>query len=242
MSTFGLCDTHTCLPPIHWSDPTPTLRCTTFSGPVRNVSNARGEEDSSPVAGSERNSLPLNFTLDRTRCLTRPARVFQSALPLYRFPPSFNCFPPSFNRFPIKATVLGYTPEVPSQYIRDQMKHLAPPGASQRPVYSPVVQTAVHPWDRGKNVAVSAASNMCLLRLILTDLVSLDTYTMKPPSNLPPTYRGRTLRFSYQLSVGACRATAGVGAPSSQSRVMKVPIRIYNHVSGRLLFDFIRLN
>ncbi|KAI0294813.1 Rgp1-domain-containing protein [Russula brevipes] len=56
------------------------------------------------------------------------------------------------------------------------------------------------------------------------------TYTVQLPSNLPPTYRGRTLRFSYQLSVGACRATAGT--PNSQSRVMKVPIRIYNHVSA----------
>ncbi|KAI0271663.1 Rgp1-domain-containing protein [Gloeopeniophorella convolvens] len=54
-------------------------------------------------------------------------------------------------------------------------------------------------------------------------------YTVKLPANLPPTYKGRTLRFSYQLSVGTCRAT--VGTPSSQSRVMKVPIRVYNHVS-----------
>ncbi|KAI0005356.1 Rgp1-domain-containing protein [Russula compacta] len=56
------------------------------------------------------------------------------------------------------------------------------------------------------------------------------TYTVKLPSNLPPTYRGRTLRFSYQLSVGACRATAGTS--NGQSRVMKVPIRVYNHVSA----------
>ena len=85
---------------------------------------------------------------------------------------------------------------------------------------------------------MSAANDKCLLHLVLTHLRSLDTYTVKLPSNLPPTYRGRTLRFSYQLSVGACRATAGAGAPSSQSRVMKVPIRIYNHVSGRLVFNF----
>ncbi|KAI0307460.1 Rgp1-domain-containing protein [Multifurca ochricompacta] len=55
------------------------------------------------------------------------------------------------------------------------------------------------------------------------------TYTVNLPSNLPPTYRGRTIRFSYNLSIGACRATEGT--PSSQSRVMKVPIRVYNHVS-----------
>ena len=63
-----------------------------------------------------------------------------------------------------------------------------------------------------------------------TFLASIDVYTVTLPPNLPPTYRGRALRFSYHLSVGACRATAG--SPSSQSRVMKVPIRIYNHVSG----------
>ena len=68
--------------------------------------------------------------------------------------------------------------------------------------------------------------------------MSLDTYTVKLPSNLPPTYRGRTLRFSYQLSIGACRATVDAGVPSSQSRVMKVPIRIYNHVSGKVPSQF----
>ncbi|KAI0063240.1 Rgp1-domain-containing protein [Artomyces pyxidatus] len=55
------------------------------------------------------------------------------------------------------------------------------------------------------------------------------TYTVKLPSYLPPTYKGRTLKFSYQLSIGTCRATGGT--PSSNSRVMKVPIRVYNHVS-----------
>ncbi|KAJ6497897.1 Rgp1-domain-containing protein [Mycena sanguinolenta] len=49
------------------------------------------------------------------------------------------------------------------------------------------------------------------------------TYTLLLPPHLPPTFKGRTLRFSYELVVGACRASGG-------SSVMKVPIRVYNNV------------
>jgi hypothetical protein len=69
------------------------------------------------------------------------------------------------------------------------------------------------------------------------------------PDVLPPTYRGRALSFSYELLVGTCRARSlptptksaggggggggsGVGV-NSVSRVMKVPIRVYNHVTGK---------
>ncbi|KAH9850644.1 Rgp1-domain-containing protein [Lenzites betulinus] len=61
------------------------------------------------------------------------------------------------------------------------------------------------------------------------------TYTLVLPENLPPTFRGRALKFSYQFIMGVCRAGSGVSAPgagpSSNSRVMKVPIRMYNNVS-----------
>ncbi|KAJ6495574.1 Rgp1-domain-containing protein [Mycena vitilis] len=50
------------------------------------------------------------------------------------------------------------------------------------------------------------------------------TYTLLLPAHLPPTFKGRTLRFSYELVVGACRASGG-------SSVMKVPIRVYNNVA-----------
>ncbi|KAK7057382.1 Rgp1-domain-containing protein [Favolaschia claudopus] len=49
------------------------------------------------------------------------------------------------------------------------------------------------------------------------------TYKLLLPAHLPPTFKGRTLRFSYELVIGACRASGG-------SSVMKVPIRIYNNV------------
>ncbi|KAF9052330.1 Rgp1-domain-containing protein [Hymenopellis radicata] len=54
------------------------------------------------------------------------------------------------------------------------------------------------------------------------------TYSMPLPANLPPTFRGRSFRFSYELVVGTCRA--GSSTSSSLSRVMKIPIRIYNNV------------
>lgn len=44
---------------------------------------------------------------------------------------------------------------------------------------------------------------------------------------MPPTHKGPSLKFAYELVVGICR-----GGPSdSVSRVMKVPIRIYNNVT-----------
>ncbi|KAF8584974.1 Rgp1-domain-containing protein [Ramaria rubella] len=82
------------------------------------------------------------------------------------------------------------------------------------------------------------------------------SYTLDLPANLPPTFKGRALRLSYQLVVGTCRAaTPFTSALSSwtlnssplnspaltadnerrRSRVMRVPIRVYNHVAiGRV--------
>lgn len=67
----------------------------------------------------------------------------------------------------------------------------------------------------------------------------IDTYTVVLPENLPPTYKGRALRLSYQFILGVCRAASSTPAggkgptgANSSSRVMKVPIRVYNHVVG----------
>ncbi|KAG2342648.1 Rgp1-domain-containing protein [Suillus weaverae] len=62
------------------------------------------------------------------------------------------------------------------------------------------------------------------------------TYTLPLPSTLPPTFTGRMIRFSYELVVGTCRrGDGGEGTASSVgvtvSRVMKIPIRVYNWVS-----------
>lgn len=59
------------------------------------------------------------------------------------------------------------------------------------------------------------------------------TYTLPLPSHLPPTFRGRALKFTYHLTVGVCRARPSPSAPNgrgSTSQVMRVPIRIYNNV------------
>ncbi|KAG0697033.1 Rgp1-domain-containing protein [Suillus ampliporus] len=60
------------------------------------------------------------------------------------------------------------------------------------------------------------------------------TYTLPLPSSLPPTFRGRMVRFSYELVVGTCRRGDSGGVTTTGitvSRVMKVPIRVYNWVS-----------
>ncbi|KAF8525087.1 Rgp1-domain-containing protein [Hysterangium stoloniferum] len=61
------------------------------------------------------------------------------------------------------------------------------------------------------------------------------SYTLDLPVNLPPTFKGRAFRFSYELVVGICRASTPF-APSKhterrRSRVMRVPIRVYNNVT-----------
>jgi hypothetical protein len=75
-------------------------------------------------------------------------------------------------------------------------------------------------------------------------IFSVDTYSITLPDNLPPTYKGRSLKFSYELVVGTCRAAntlppssaLGPTGANSISRVMKVPIRVYNHVAGTVFF------
>ena len=78
---------------------------------------------------------------------------------------------------------------------------------------------------------IFTASNFCF---------PADTYTIQLPDNLPPTFKGRSIKFSYELVIGTCRAASrglGVGS-NSISRVMKVPIRVYNNVSGSFQLYF----
>ena len=70
-----------------------------------------------------------------------------------------------------------------------------------------------------------------------------DTYTLRIPADLPPSFRGKAIKFNYHLVVGTHRillspSTAHHDAPragdahGSVSRVMRVPLRVYNHVGG----------
>ena len=70
--------------------------------------------------------------------------------------------------------------------------------------------------------------------MTLSSSKSPDTYSLSLPKNLPPTFKGRTFRFSYEFTIGVCRAGASLGNnPANHSRVMKIPVRIYNHVNGQ---------
>jgi RAB6A-GEF complex partner protein 2 len=62
--------------------------------------------------------------------------------------------------------------------------------------------------------------------------ICLVIYRVTLPSELPPTFRGRALRFSYQFIVGTCR-----GGPhmENQTRLLKIPLRVYNHIPGKWL-------
>ncbi|BGP42252.1 Golgi membrane exchange factor (Ric1p-Rgp1p) subunit [Rhodotorula kratochvilovae] len=68
------------------------------------------------------------------------------------------------------------------------------------------------------------------------------TYTLRIPADLPPSFRGRAIKFNYHLVVGTHRVLLGPSAAlagdapragrakGSVSRVMRVPLRVYNHV------------
>ncbi|KAK4057024.1 Golgi membrane exchange factor (Ric1p-Rgp1p) subunit [Microbotryomycetes sp. JL221] len=65
------------------------------------------------------------------------------------------------------------------------------------------------------------------------------TFSIRIPADLPPSFRGRSIKFNYNLVVGTSRTKLGTvtspaaalgAARDATSRVMRVPIRVYNHV------------
>ncbi|KAM0790676.1 hypothetical protein ACM66B_004535 [Microbotryomycetes sp. NB124-2] len=65
------------------------------------------------------------------------------------------------------------------------------------------------------------------------------TFSIRIPADLPPSFRGRAIKFNYNLVVGTSRTRLGTvmnpsaargAARDATSRVMRVPIRVYNHV------------
>lgn len=65
------------------------------------------------------------------------------------------------------------------------------------------------------------------------------TFTIRIPADLPPSFRGKAIRFNYHLVVGTNRVPLGPNAAQlaygrnpSISRVMRVPVRVYNHVGS----------
>ncbi|GAA5986158.1 hypothetical protein JCM10908_006436 [Rhodotorula pacifica] len=70
------------------------------------------------------------------------------------------------------------------------------------------------------------------------------TFSLRVPADLPPSFRGKSIKFNYELVVGTNRTAVSPSmlvnpeqplrprsrGKASSSRVMKVPIRLYNHV------------
>ena len=60
-----------------------------------------------------------------------------------------------------------------------------------------------------------------------------DTFTLRLPGDLPPSFRGKAISFTYNFMVGTNRVSEnGRGEYTQQSRLVRVPVRMYNHVSG----------
>ncbi|PVF97533.1 Rgp1-domain-containing protein [Serendipita vermifera] len=55
------------------------------------------------------------------------------------------------------------------------------------------------------------------------------SYAITLPQSLPPTFRGRAFRFTYSLTIGTCRGR--VAGRDAHSRLLRVPLRVYNTVS-----------
>ncbi|GAA5906895.1 uncharacterized protein JCM6883_005721 [Sporobolomyces salmoneus] len=61
------------------------------------------------------------------------------------------------------------------------------------------------------------------------------SFSIRLPADLPPSFRGKAIKFNYQLVVGSNRVSLSTNPemPSGKgsiSRMMRVPLRIYNHV------------
>ncbi|CAO3653505.1 unnamed protein product [Mucor hiemalis] len=59
------------------------------------------------------------------------------------------------------------------------------------------------------------------------------SYKLKLPHNLPPTYRGKSMRFSYYLVIGSQRSGSNASSTpfGAQGHVVQIPFRVFNHVT-----------
>lgn len=54
------------------------------------------------------------------------------------------------------------------------------------------------------------------------------------PTDIPPSFFGKSIKFNYELVIGTNRidrSRAGASADNQRSRLIKVPLRVYNHVN-----------
>lgn len=57
------------------------------------------------------------------------------------------------------------------------------------------------------------------------------SFSLQLPADLPPSYFGKAVRFTYELVVGTNRLDSKRGSGGQRSRLIKVPLRLYNHVN-----------
>ncbi|KAG2234922.1 hypothetical protein INT48_000349 [Thamnidium elegans] len=65
------------------------------------------------------------------------------------------------------------------------------------------------------------------------------TYKLTLPKNIPPTYRGKAMRFNYYLVIGSQRSSSSKPF-GAQGQVVQIPFRVFNHVSedgNRPIYD-----
>lgn len=79
--------------------------------------------------------------------------------------------------------------------------------------------------------------------LSLSPCAKIDTYKIQLPNDIPPSHRGKAIRFNYYLVVGAQRAPTGATAKPglpTQGQVVQIRFRVLNHVSedgSRPIYD-----
>jgi hypothetical protein len=69
-------------------------------------------------------------------------------------------------------------------------------------------------------------------RLTRAPTCVIDNFSLQLPGDLPPSFRGKAINFNYTLMVGTNRSpNTSLGEFKQSSRLIRIPVRIYNHVS-----------
>lgn len=71
---------------------------------------------------------------------------------------------------------------------------------------------------------------------------NVDSYKLKLPKTIPPSYRGKSIRFNYYLVIGSQRSAPSFSAAkksvgAQQGHVVQIPFRVLNHVSGNVYLE-----
>ncbi|KAI9319707.1 Rgp1-domain-containing protein [Dichotomocladium elegans] len=106
--------------------------------------------------------------------------------------------------------------------------------------FAPLKQrTMYRPHDTRTTPVISTPPSILFVDL---DLAPGETkkfsYKLKLPNDIPPSHRGKAIRFSYSLVVGTQRANNGLS--TGQGQVVQIPFRVLNHVTedgSRPIYD-----